>query len=95
MEYEGAVNAKEEKITKIVFARENLSCQGNIELPYFSIESYKKICIYCGIAGTNRILEASITNYPKCKRCENKPDIPKRKVKVIIESDLNMKKSKN
>ena len=35
-EYEGIGNAKEDKITKIVFARENLSCGSNIELSYYN-----------------------------------------------------------
>ena len=94
-EYEGTGNAKEDKITKIVFPRENLSCGSNIELPYYSIESYKKICIYCGGEGTGRTLEDSIQNYPKCRLCECKQDIPRRKRKAMTEGDLNSKKKKN
>ena len=45
-------NRDDERVQKRVFVRENLSCLSKIELPYFSVESYKPICIYCGAEGT-------------------------------------------
>ena len=34
------------------FLRENLSCISKIELPYFRVDSYKNVCVHCGMSGT-------------------------------------------
>ena len=48
--------AKEKHVASKVFARENLSfsCLSQIELPYYSVDFYTKVCIHCGMQGNNR-----------------------------------------
>ena len=75
-----------------LFVRENISCSSNIELPYYTVDVYPKICIYCGISGTSRTLGNYKENYPKCMDCNEKPDIVCRKRKSVIEKDLAKKK---
>ena len=55
----GELNREKEVSTK-VYVRENLLCVSKIGLPYYSVEFYKKICVYCGISGTSRVLGNSI-----------------------------------
>ena len=59
-----------------------------IEIPYYSVENYAKICIHCGVKGTSRTLGNSIENYPKCIDCTDKPDIRRRKRNAVTENDL-------
>ena len=93
-EYLGTGNDRDEKYLKTIFARENISCSSKIELPYYTVDIFPKICIYCGIPGTSRILGNSIENYPKCIECGDKPDVIRRKRKAVVASDLNNKKKK-
>ena len=87
-------NSDEEEIQKRVFARENLSCKSNIEIPYYSAQGYKPICVYCGTDGTKRTLHISDVNYPKCIQCGAREDIPRRKRKNITSDELQKKKKK-
>ena len=93
LEYDGTENREEEKISESVFSQENLSCQSKIELPYYSIDFLKPVCIYCGKEGTKRTIEVNQVVYPKCKECEKENDIPHRKRKLVTSDDLQ-KKSK-
>ena len=56
-----------------------------MELPYYSCENLKPVCIFCGSGGKN--LVTSVEHYPKCTKCKNKKDILKRKRKIVTESD--------
>jgi DNA-directed RNA polymerase subunit RPC12/RpoP len=87
-EYDGPCSAAEEKLRERVFVRENLSCASNIELPYYSVDFYKSVCIYCGREGTGRQLNISDTTYPKCNNCGAKPDVVKRKRNKVVAEDL-------
>jgi hypothetical protein len=60
-----------------VYSRIDLSCQSNIELPYYSAR-FEAICIYCG---TTDNLQADLPEYyPLCKICcdEGKQKIKRR-----------------
>ena len=91
-EYMGTGADRDEKYLKTIFVRENLSCASKIEIPYYSVDNYAKICIHCGVKGTSRTLGNSIENYPKCIDYTGKPDIRRRKRKAVTENDLAKKK---
>ena len=93
-EYMGTGSDRDEKYLKNIFVRENLSCASKIELPYYAVDFYPKICIYCGVKGTSRTLGNAPEHYPKCVDCKDKPEVHRRKRKMVSESDLNKKKSK-
>ena len=82
-EYEGPENPEERKISETDFARENLSCQSKVELPFYSIDFLKPVCIYCGTEETTRTLQINQAAYPKCKGCE----LFRRKRKLITIDD--------
>ena len=46
-----------------------------IELQYYSVDNFQKICIHCGVEGTSRTLGNSVEHYPTCIECKDKPDI--------------------
>jgi len=79
-------NDRDAKHLNSIYVRESISC--SIELPYYSVDHFPKICIYCGIAGTTRTLGDSVECYPKCIECKEKPDVNRRKRKSLVESDL-------
>ena len=83
---------RDEKYQKTIFVRENLSCASKIEIPYYSVDNYAKMCNHCGVKGTNRTLGNSIENYPKGIDCMDKPDIRQRKRKAVTENDVAKKK---
>ena len=85
---------RDEKYLKTILVRENLSCASKIELPYYAVDHYPKICVYCGATGTSRTLGNSPEYYPKCLECTDKPEVHRRKRKIVCESDLNKKKRK-
>ena len=72
-------------LTTRVFVRENISCSSKIELPYFSVEAYPILCIYCRIGGTKRTLNKSVEHYPQCQSCSDKPNVLRRKRKTVVE----------
>ena len=43
-------NKPDATVLSKVFAHENISCKGLIELPYYSCKAFKKVCIQCGKA---------------------------------------------
>ena len=88
----GTGEDRDEKSLKTIYARENISCVSKIELPYYSVDFYPKICIYCGITGTSRMLGNSVEYYPKCIECKDKPEVNRRKRKGLTESGLVKKK---
>ena len=93
-EYSRDESNKDLLILKAVFVKENLACSINIELPYYSCDFLKVICIYCGCGGKNLITTPE--SYPKCQKCKNEKDVPKRKRKwkMTCLSDLSSKKQK-
>ena len=93
-EYLGTGNDRDEKYLKSLFVRENISCSSKIELPYYTVDFYPKVCIYCGITGTSRILGNSTEHYPKCVECAQKPDVVRRKRKLVVAADLTKKTKK-
>ena len=93
-EYLGTGNDKDEKYLKTIFVRENISCSSKIELPYYTVDIFPKICIYCGKTGTSRTLGNSVEHFPKCIDCGDKADVVRRKRKSITETDLSNKKKK-
>ena len=60
------------------FVRENISCSSKIELPYFSVEAYPILCIYCGNGGTKGTLNKSVEHYPQCQSCSDNPNVLRR-----------------
>ena len=92
--YLGTGNDKDEKYLKTIFVRENISFSRKIELPYYTVDVFPKICNYCGTPGTSRTLGNSVENYPKCVDCSDKPEVVCRKRKAVTESDLSKKKNK-
>ena len=93
-EYLGTGNDRDEKHLNSIYVRENISCSSTIELPYYSMDHFPKICIYCGIAGTTHRLGDSVECYPKCNECKEKTDVNGRKRKSLVESHLTKKKKK-
>ena len=93
-EYEGTGNEKDRKLLNNIHVRENISCSSKIELPYYSVDHFPKICIYCGVRGTSRSLGSSPETYPKCESCKEKPEVQRRKRKAVLNSDLLKKKKK-
>ena len=93
-EYDGPCSHAEEKLRDRVFLRENLSCASKVELPYYSVDFYKAVCIYCGREGTGRQLNISDVAYPKCNSCNTKPDVIKRKRSKVVAEDLAGRKKK-
>ena len=91
-EYFGDESNKDLLIFKAVFVKENVSCSINIELPYYSCDFLKVICIYCGCDGKNLITTPE--SYPKCQKCKNEKDVLKRKRKTMCLTDLSSKKQK-
>ena len=93
-DYAGTGNDKDLKLIENIYVRENISCASKIELPYYSVDHYPKICIYCGVKGTSRSLGSSVEIYPKCDVCKEKPDVQRRKRKTPVQNDLENKKKK-
>ena len=48
-DYEGTGNDRDQKLLANIYVKENISCASKIELPYYSVDNYPKICIYCGL----------------------------------------------
>ena len=94
-EYMGSGGDRDEEILKVIFARENLSCSSKIELPYYGVDHYPVVCVYCGVTGTKRTLNTSAENYPKCNNCSEKPDVVRRKRKFYYRKTLVPKKEVN
>ena len=90
-EFLGDTNNRDTTTFALVFARENLSCTSNVELPYYSCDNLKPVCIYCGC---NKNVTKTIEFYPKCSRCKGEKDIAKRKRKTVVANDLVSKKKK-
>ena len=78
----------DELLNLVISRTRHASCSCKIELPYYSVDHFPKICIYCGITGTTRTLGESVECYPKCIECKEKPDVNRRKRKSLVESDL-------
>ena len=74
-----------------VFFRENIACSTQIELPYYSVDTYKNISIHCGCDG---LLIVSQTNYPKCTCCLDKPDVMRKKQKWISSEECQGSKQR-
>ena len=90
----GTGRDKDEQLLEVIFVRENFSCSSTIEVPYYSVDHFPVVCIYCGVTGTKITLNESVENYPKCNSCGDKPDIVKRKRKSLVQKDLGSKKKK-
>ena len=69
-EGEGTGNEKDRKLLNSIYVRRNISCSSKIELPYYSVDHFPKICIYCGVRGTSRSLSSSLKARPKCESCK-------------------------
>ena len=68
-----------------------MACISQIEIPYYSVGTYKNVCIYCG---SEDMLPLTQTAYSKCSRCANKPDVIKKKCKSIVPEDKKASKQK-
>ena len=55
-------NNPDETVLSKVFARENISCKIPIELPYYSCNTFKQVCIQCGKA-SKLIVDPQITHH--------------------------------
>ena len=78
-------NNPDETVLSKVFARENISCKIPIELPYYSCNAFKQVCIQCG--KTSKLI-VDLQHYSQCERCKGIEKIKINKRKKIIESDL-------
>ena len=74
-----------------VFFRENIACSTQIELPYYSVGTYKNVCIHCGC---DDLLIVSQTNYPKCTRCSDKPAVMRKRWKSISSEECQRSKQR-
>ena len=81
-DYGGTGNDRDEKHLKKIFVRENISCASKIELPYYTVDCFPKICIYCGVKGTSRSLGNWTEVYLKCESCKETLDVQRRKWKT-------------
>ena len=93
-EYQGTGRDPQGEIEmlKRVYIRENLSCDSKIELPYYSVDFFKKICVHCGVAGTSRLLGDALDVYPKCAHCKDKAVVRRPKRKTVVAGDLASKR---
>ena len=80
--YEGTGSEKDQKLLNSIYIRENISCSGKIELPYYSIDNFPKICIYYEVKGTSRSLGTSLETYFKCEPWRFKREREKQWYKV-------------
>ena len=78
-------NKPDETVLSKVFARENISYKGPIELPYYPCKAFKQVCIQCG--KTSKLI-VDLQHYSQCERCKGIEKIKINKRKKIIESDL-------
>ena len=80
--YEGTGSEKDQKLLNSIYIRENISCSGKIELPYYSIDNFPKICIYYEVKGTSHSLGTSLETYFKCEPWRFKREREKQWYKV-------------
>ena len=73
-----------------VFTWENISCKSIIEIPYYTLQSYMKICIRCG--RLNGLQRTNPKFYPQCNRC-NDPPVKTAKRNSFTKSDFISKKN--
>ena len=59
-DYAGTGNDKDLKLIENIYIKENISSANKVELPYYSVDYYPKICIYSGVKGTSRSLGSSM-----------------------------------
>ena len=59
------------RVAEHVFTRENISCKSNVELPYSTLQLYKKISIRCGRSNGLQLTNSEV--YPQCNRCNDPP----------------------
>ena len=86
---------QEKTIAEKVFTRGNLFCNSKVELPYYSVDFFPKVCIHCGLQRDGRTLGNSTEVYPKCNiNCASKAEVRRQKRKSVVSSDLNQKKKK-
>ena len=88
----GSVPQGEMEMLRRVYIHENLSCASKIELPYYSVGFFKKICVHCGVAGTSRLLGDALDVYPKCAHCKDKAVVRRPKRKTVVAGDLASKR---
>ena len=72
------------RVAEHIFTRENISCK-----PYYTLQSYKKICIRCG--RLNGLQSTNPEFYPQCNRC-NDPAVKRRKRTSPTKNDFISKK---
>ena len=72
------IDHEENCVLEKVFTRANLSCNSNIEIPYYGT-SHEPLCIYCG--SEEDLETGKPESYPICQGCSglNKPPILRRK----------------
>lgn len=73
------IDHEENCVLEKVFTRANLSCNSNIEIPYYGT-SHEPLCIYCG--SEDDLETGKSESYPIiCQTCSglNKPPVLKRK----------------
>ena len=71
-----------------VYARENLTCEAPIEIPYYSSEMFVSVCTHCGCAWTG----TEEGRYPLCDYCKQQghhSPLLKRKRKQLSSSEKN------
>ena len=70
------IEAEDDSILRLVFAKANLTCNSPTEIPYYKAGNYPT-CYYCG---TENSLRDDGTYYPVCVAClsERKALVPKR-----------------
>ena len=70
----------------VAYSRENIHCSTPIETSYYSIESLRKVCIYCGKRRKD-MMEESLEFYPQCLACTGSR-VANRKRKIVTEHNL-------
>ena len=59
------------RVAEHIFTRENISGKSNIEIPYYTLQLCKKICIRCG--RLNGLQPTNPEFYLQCNRCNDPP----------------------
>ena len=72
-----------------IFTRENISSKSNIAIPYYTLQSYNKICIRCG--RSNGLQSTNPEFYLQCNRCKD-PPVKRTKRMSSTKSDFISKK---
>ena len=74
-EYIEIGNDKDERFLNTIYIGENIPSSAKIELFYYTVKLFPKICIHCGASGISQTLGNLVDHYPQIFKYKEKPDI--------------------